>query len=140
MPAVWSLHPQLDKDTVTVDDLPLCRLLLSKDANYPWLILVPRQAGAIEIIDLAPDARIRLMTEIGLVSESLRDVSRCDKLNVAALGNQVPQLHVHIIARRKDDAAWPRPVWGAVPALDYDPKTLQSFSDTLRTRLKAGSS
>jgi diadenosine tetraphosphate (Ap4A) HIT family hydrolase len=140
MPAVWSLHPQLDKDTVTVDDLLLCRLLLSKDANYPWLILVPRQAGAVEIIDLDPDARIRLMTEISLVSEALRDISRCDKLNVAALGNQVPQLHVHIIARRKDDAAWPRPVWGVVPALDYDLKTLQSFSDTLRTRLKAGPS
>ena len=140
MPAVWSLHPQLDKDTITIDDLPLSRLLLSKDANYPWLILAPRRAGAVDIIDLDPDARMLLMTEIGQVSEALRDITHCDKLNVAALGNQVPQLHVHIIARRRDDAAWPRPVWGVVPALDYDPKTLQSFSDTLRIRLKAGSS
>ena len=138
MPAVWSLHPQLDKDTVSIGDLPLSRLLLSKDANYPWLILVPRQPEAIEIIDLDPEDRARLMSEIGEVSEALRDIAGCDKLNVAALGNQVPQLHVHVIARRKSDAAWPRPVWGVVPALDYAPKTLQTLRDTLRRRLKPG--
>jgi diadenosine tetraphosphate (Ap4A) HIT family hydrolase len=138
MPAVWSLHPQLAKDTIAVADLPLSRLLLSRDANYPWLILVPRQAEAVEIIDLAPADRARLMTEISQVSEALKDVTGCDKLNVAALGNQVPQLHVHIIARRKSDAAWPRPVWGAATALDYDPKTLQTFVDTLRHRLLPG--
>jgi diadenosine tetraphosphate (Ap4A) HIT family hydrolase len=138
MSATWSLHPQLDKDTVSIGDLPLSRLLLSKDANYPWLILVPRQAEAVEIIDLSPADRARLMTEISQVSEALKDVTGCDKLNVAALGNQVPQLHVHIIARRKSDAAWPRPVWGAATALDYDPKTLQTFVDTLCHRLLPG--
>jgi len=138
MPADWSLHPQLAKDAVSVGDLPLSRLLLSKDANYPWLILVPRQADAVEIIDLDPADCARLMTEISQVSEMLRDITGCDKLNVAALGNQVPQLHVHIIARRKSDAAWPRPVWGMVPALDYDPKTLQTFVETLRHRLQSG--
>ena len=138
MPATWSLHPQLDKDTVSIGDLPLSRLLLSKDANYPWLILVPRQAEAVEIVDLDPADRARLMTEISQVSEALKDITGCDKLNVAALGNQVPQLHVHVIARRKTDAAWPRPVWGAAPALDYDPKTLQTFRDTLQSRLKPG--
>ncbi|MBN9006323.1 MAG: HIT domain-containing protein [Rhizobiales bacterium] len=135
MSTAWSLHPQLAKDTIAVTDLPLSQLLLSKDANYPWLILVPRQAEAVEIVDLNPADRARLMTEIGQVSETLRDITGCDKLNVAALGNQVPQLHVHIIARRKSDVAWPRPVWGVAPALDYDPKTLQTFSDTLRRRL-----
>jgi diadenosine tetraphosphate (Ap4A) HIT family hydrolase len=138
MPADWSLHPQLDKDTVPIGDLPLSRLLLSKDANYPWLILVPRQAEAVEIVDLDPADRARLMTEISQVSEALKDITGCDKLNVAALGNQVPQLHVHVIARRKTDAAWPRPVWGVASALDYNPKTLQTFSDTLRRRLKPG--
>jgi diadenosine tetraphosphate (Ap4A) HIT family hydrolase len=138
MPATWSLHPQLDKDTVSIGDLPLSRLLLSKDANYPWLILVPRQAEAVEIVDLDPADRARLMTEISQVSETLKDITGCDKLNVAALGNQVPQLHVHVIARRKTDAAWPRSVWGAAPALDYDPKTLQTFRDTLQSRLKPG--
>jgi diadenosine tetraphosphate (Ap4A) HIT family hydrolase len=135
MPAVWSLHPQLDKDTVAICDLPLSRLLLSKDANYPWLILVPRQADAVEIIDLDYADRARLMMEIGQVSEALKDITGCDKLNVAALGNQVPQLHVHIIARRKTDAAWPRPVWGAVPALEHDAAEVQAFIGAIRRKM-----
>ena len=135
MPAVWSLHPQLDKDTIAIGDLPLSRLLLSKDANYPWLILVPRQTDAVEIIDLDHADRARLMTEIGQVSEALKDVTGCDKLNVAALGNQVPQLHIHIIARRKTDAAWPRPVWGAVPALEHDAAEPQAFIGAIRRKM-----
>jgi diadenosine tetraphosphate (Ap4A) HIT family hydrolase len=135
MPAVWSLHPQLDKDTVAIDDMPLSRLLLSKDANYPWLILVPRQADAVEIIDLAPADRERLMTEISQVSEALRDITGCDKLNVAALGNQVPQLHIHIIARRTSDAAWPRPVWGVVPAVERDADEIQAFISAIRRKI-----
>jgi diadenosine tetraphosphate (Ap4A) HIT family hydrolase len=134
MPAIWSLHPQLEEDTVSISDLPLSRLLLSKDASYPWLILVPRRAGAIEIIDLDRDDRARLMTEIGQTSEVLKDITGCDKLNVAALGNQVPQLHVHIIARRKSDAAWPRPIWGAAPARAYDPAELEAFLGAIRRK------
>ncbi|MEO6947038.1 MAG: HIT family protein [Nitrobacter sp.] len=135
MSAVWSLHPQLEKDTVAIGDLRLSRLLLSKDANYPWLILVPRQADAVEIIDLDYADRARLMMEIGQVSEALKDITGCDKLNVAALGNQVPQLHVHIIARRKTDAAWPRPVWGAVPALEHDAAEVQAFIGAIRRKM-----
>ena len=135
MPAVWSLHPQLDKDTVCIGDLPLSRLLLSKDAGYPWLILVPRCADAVEIIDLDRDDRARLMMEIGQVSEGLKGITDCDKLNVAALGNQVPQLHIHIIARRKEDPAWPRPVWGATPAMEYDAAALETFIETVRRRM-----
>jgi diadenosine tetraphosphate (Ap4A) HIT family hydrolase len=138
MPATWSLHPQLDTDTVAIGDLQLSRLLLSKDANYPWLILVPRQPDAVEIIDLDPDARARLMTEIGQVSEALRGITGCDKLNVAALGNQVPQLHIHVIARRKSDAAWPRPVWGAVPVREYDAAELEAFINAIRRRMELG--
>ncbi|WP_439923413.1 HIT domain-containing protein [Nitrobacter sp. JJSN] len=138
MPATWSLHPQLDADTVCIGDLPLSRLLLSKDANYPWLILVPRRANAVEIIDLDRDDRAGLMTEIGQVSETLKGTTDCDKLNVAALGNQVPQLHVHVIARRKGDAAWPRPVWGAVPARDYDAAELEAFVDAIRRETGLG--
>jgi diadenosine tetraphosphate (Ap4A) HIT family hydrolase len=138
MPATWSLHPQLDTDTVAIGDLQLSRLLLSKDANYPWLILVPRQPDAVEIIDLDPDARARLMTEIGQVSEALKDTTGCDKLNVAALGNQVLQLHIHVIARRKSDAAWPRPVWGAVSALEYDAAELEAFINAIRRRMELG--
>jgi diadenosine tetraphosphate (Ap4A) HIT family hydrolase len=117
--SVWSLHPQLAKDTVPVGDLPLTRVLLANDANYPWLILVPRLPGLVELIDLEENAQIQLLGEIATASRALMSITECDKLNIAALGNQVPQLHVHVIARRHSDAAWPNPVWGVKPALAY---------------------
>src|SRR5580704_19510618 len=89
----WTLHPQLDADAGAVGDLPLSRLLLANDANYPWLLLVPRRAGASEIIDLSESDQIQLAAEIAAVSRALKAVAPCDKLNVAALGNVVPQLH-----------------------------------------------
>lgn len=138
MSETWSLHSQLDNDTVGIGDLPLSRLLLSKDATYPWLILAPRRAGAIEIIDLDHDDRARLMTEIARASEVLRGITGCDKLNVAALGNQVPQLHVHVIARRESDAAWPNPVWGAAPAREYDAADFESFIEAIRRGIGLG--
>lgn len=100
----WSLYPQLVADTVPVCDLALSRLLAMNDANFPWLVLVPRRAGVSEIIDLGAEQSV-LMNELSLVSRALKDETRCDKLNVAAIGNMVPQLHIHIVARRKDDAA-----------------------------------
>src|ERR1700727_227128 len=96
----WSLHSQLKKDTIDIGDLPLCRVLVIKDANFPWLLLVPRRADVVEIIDLDEVEQAQLMTEISRVARALKEVTRCDKLNIAALGNVVPQLHVHIIARR----------------------------------------
>jgi diadenosine tetraphosphate (Ap4A) HIT family hydrolase len=120
-PPAWSLHPQLEQDTETIGDLALSRLLVSSDANYPWLLLVPRRPGASEIIDLDAADQRQLMMEIATVSAALKAVTACDKLNVAAIGNMVPQLHVHIVARRRDDAAWPKPVWGTVPAQAWDP-------------------
>ncbi len=114
------LDPRLESDSVAVLDLPLCTVRLARDANYPWLILVPRVTGLIEIIDLTAEDRSRLMEEIARAGIALREVTGCHKLNVAALGNQVPQLHVHIIGRFEDDAAWPGPVWGAVPPVAYD--------------------
>ena len=130
----WSLHPQLAADTATVCDLALSRLLAMNDANFPWLILVPRRAGASEIIDLGAEQSV-LMDEIARVSHALKDETQCDKLNVAAIGNIVPQLHIHVVARRKDDAVWPKPVWGAVPALPYEAQALQRFIDAIRRRL-----
>lgn len=135
MPADWTLHPQLDKDTAPVGDLPLCRVLLIKDAHYPWLVLVPRRPETVEIIDLDEVAQAQLMTEITRVSRALREITRCDKLNVAALGNAVPQLHIHIIARRRTDAAWPRPIWGVMPPLPYDPWDMQALIDALRRKV-----
>jgi diadenosine tetraphosphate (Ap4A) HIT family hydrolase len=130
----WSLHPQLAADTVPVCDLTLSRLLAMNDANFPWLILVPRRAGVSEIIDLG-DEQSLLMDEISLVSWALKEETHCDKLNVAAIGNVVPQLHIHIVARRKDDAAWPKPVWGAVPRRDYEADAMACFVAAIRSRV-----
>lgn len=131
----WSLHPQLADDTVAIGDLALSRVLVSKDANYPWLVLVPRRAGAVEIIDLEEAEQAQLMTEIARVSRALKEVTGCHKLNVAALGNAVPQLHVHVIARHTTDAAWPRPIWGAAPPRAYDPREVEKFIGALRARI-----
>jgi diadenosine tetraphosphate (Ap4A) HIT family hydrolase len=131
----WTLHPQLEGDTCAVGDLPLSRLLLANDANYPWLLLVPRRSEASEIIDLSEPDQIQLATEIAGVSRALKAVTSCDKLNIAALGNAVPQLHVHVIARRRGDPAWPKPVWGAVPPRDYDPPARERLLAALRREL-----
>lgn len=131
----WSLHPQLARDTVPVGDLALARVLAMNDANYPWVILVPRLGDAVEIIDLDETDRIRLMAEIAQVSAALKQLTACAKLNVAAIGNVVPQLHVHVVARRTGDAAWPKPVWGAVPARPYAAGELDAFVAALRRAL-----
>ncbi|MGX9432526.1 MULTISPECIES: HIT domain-containing protein [Bradyrhizobium] len=136
--STWSLHARLKEDTIDIGDLPLCRVLIIKDANYPWLLLVPRREGAVEIIDLEEVEQAHLMTEISRVARALKDITKCDKLNVAALGNAVPQLHVHIIARRTSDAAWPRPVWGVVPPLAHDAEEVQNFISALRRKIWLG--
>ena len=128
----WELHPQLVQDTLPIGDLPLSRVLASKDAGYPWVILVPRRAGVSEIIDLGAGDQVMLMTEIARVSEALKTLTGCDKLNVANIGNMVAQLHVHLVARRKGDAAWPKAMWGAAPAQAYAPGVLEKFSGDMR--------
>jgi diadenosine tetraphosphate (Ap4A) HIT family hydrolase len=136
MDSAWSLHPQLEQDTVTICDLALARVLLANDANYPWLILVPRLPGLVELIDLEENAQIQLLGEIAKVARALKTVTECDKLNIAALGNQVPQLHVHVIARRRDDAAWPKPVWGIKPARAYEASRRETLLSTLSALLR----
>ncbi len=135
MTEAFSLHPQLAADTVPVGDLPLVRVLLAKDANYPWLILVPRWPGLTEIIDLPDTEQTRLLGEVAAVSRALKAVTACDKLNVAAIGNVVAQLHVHVVARRRDDIAWPKPVWGAVPPVPYQPEARDALMTALRAAL-----
>jgi diadenosine tetraphosphate (Ap4A) HIT family hydrolase len=134
----WSLHPQLKKDTIDIGDLPLCRVLVIQDAHYPWLLLVPRRDGAVEIIDLDEVEQAQLTTEVSRVARALKDITKCDKLNIAALGNVVPQLHVHVIARRTSDAAWPRPVWGVMPPLPHDPEEVRNFISALRRKIWLG--
>lgn len=131
----WSLNPQLERDTINIGDLPLSRVLVIKDANYPWLLLVPRRANTVEIIDLSDVEQAQLTTEINRVACALKEITKPDKLNIAALGNVVPQLHIHIIARRSNDAAWPRPVWGVVPPLAHDPQEVEAFISALRRKI-----
>ena len=136
--SAWSLHPQLKQDTIDIGDLPLCKVLVIKDANYPWLMLVPRRAEKVEIIDLDEVEQAQLMAEVSRAARALKDITKCDKLNIAALGNMVPQLHVHVIARRTGDAAWPRPVWGVVPPLAHDAAEVQHFISALRRKIWLG--
>lgn len=132
---MFELHPRLAADTLTVGRLPLCRLQLMNDARYPWLILVPERAGLREIHQLPPAERAQLIEEISACSQALEAVSRADKINVGALGNLVPQLHVHVIARRAGDAAWPGPVWGQGVAEPWDEAARSALLAALRERL-----
>lgn len=134
-PADWELDPLIERDTVPVGDMPLCRVLLIKDANYPWLLLVPRRDKAVEIVDLDTIEQAQLMTEISHASRTLKTLTSCEKINVAALGNVVAQLHVHVIARSRGDAAWPKPVWNAVPPREYEKAKLNKLLVALRQRL-----
>jgi diadenosine tetraphosphate (Ap4A) HIT family hydrolase len=136
--AEWTLDPQLARDTVAVGDLPLSRVLLMNDASFPWLIAVPRRAGAVEIFDLDDTARAQLMRELALLGRALKDLSGCHKINIAAIGNVVAQLHVHVIARRRDDPAWPRPVWGALPARPYAAAERERLVQSVRQRVDFG--
>ena len=116
----FQLDSRLAADTLPATALALCDVLLMNDATYPWLILVPRRADMADIIDLSVEDQHRLTDEVSRASHVLRAVFNPDKLNVAALGNMVRQLHVHVIARYTNDAAWPAPVWGRAPASPYD--------------------
>ena len=135
MKAPFELDARLAADSVPVADLALSTVRLMKDANYPWLLVVPKKAGAVELIDLDCDERAVLVEEIATVSEVLKAATGCDKLNVAALGNVVAQLHVHVIARFATDAAWPGPVWNKVPALAYAEGALEALAARLADAL-----
>jgi diadenosine tetraphosphate (Ap4A) HIT family hydrolase len=124
----FSLDPQLTADCEWLADLALCKVLLLKDANYPWLVLVPQVANCKEIIDLSDTQQEQLWRESATVSRVLQQLFNPDKLNVAALGNMVPQLHIHHIARFKNDISWPKPVWGQHPAKSYDADLLAERS------------
>jgi len=133
--AGWALDSMLDRDTAMIGDMPLCRVLLINDANYPWLLLVPRRRDIVEITDLDFIEQAQLTGEISHAARSLNEHTGCDKINIAALGNVVPQFHVHVIARSRGDAAWPKPVWGVAPPRAYGEAELQKLLTTLRPRL-----
>ncbi|WP_064602637.1 HIT domain-containing protein [Photobacterium sp. J15] len=131
----FTLHPRLAADTTVLGDLPLCRVLLSKEALGPWLILVPRKDNLTEIHHLPEDEQFQLMRESSAVATLLENDYQADKINVGALGNLVPQLHVHHIARFKDDIAWPGPIWGNTNGTQREEAVQQALAEELREEL-----
>lgn len=119
MSEVFQLHPQLAADSYPLTTWPLCEVRVINDANYPWLVLIPRKPGLRDFDDLSGEDMVLAGEEIREASRALRQLYRPDKMNVAALGNQVPQLHIHVIARFQGDAAWPNPIWGVLQARPY---------------------
>ena len=119
MQATFALHPRLNADTIPIGDLALSSVLLMNDARFPWFVLVPRRSGATEITDLAEDDSAALMREIRVAAHVMMELSKPDKVNLGALGNVVPQLHVHVVGRFRSDPAWPGPVWGSGPRAPY---------------------
>ncbi len=123
----FTLHPRLAADTHWLAELELCQVRLMNDARFPWLVLIPRRAGVVEVDDLDDDDQVRLWREATALGHALKHALGGDKLNLATLGNQVPQLHFHVILRRRDDAAWPAPVWGFGEARPYTAAGLEEM-------------
>ena len=124
----FQLHPRLQKDCIAIGRFELCRLLMMDDQHYPWFVLVPEISGIREIHELSKSDRLLLWDESNYLAEQLALLFRADKMNIAAIGNVVPQLHIHHIVRYENDAAWPKPVWGFADALPY---TAQQLEDNL---------
>jgi len=132
---MFKLDSQLAQDTVILGRFPLCLVLLSRDANYPWCILVPQRQDVREIFHLTEEDRLQLMCESSHLAEVMADLFVPDKMNIAALGNMVPQLHIHHVARLKADGAWPQPIWGVKPAKSYADAELRERAASLRSAL-----
>jgi diadenosine tetraphosphate (Ap4A) HIT family hydrolase len=134
--SAFALHPTLARDTVEVTRLALCRVLLMRDRRFLWLILVPEREAVREIHELSPEDRAVLIEEIARAGEALQRLFRPDKVNVGALGNVVPQLHLHVVARFATDAAWPGPVWGSGVAAAYPDEEIAELRERLTAALK----
>lgn len=129
---MFELHPRLEADCISIGSFPLCTLLLMNDSSYPWFILVPRREGVREIFELSEDDQRQLLWESSTLSRLVADHFNADKINIAALGNVVPQLHIHHVVRYESDPAWPAPVWGHAPARPYSEQTVDEMVSILR--------
>lgn len=132
---MFELHPQLAQDCIPVADLPLSRLLLMNDSQFPWLVLVPRRPEVTELFELSDADQAQLHQEMSNLGKALKDAFNADKMNIAALGNMVSQLHIHVIVRYRDDPAWPAPIWGKFPPVRYEGEALQQRLEQLRAVL-----
>lgn len=132
---MFILNSRLQADAFFIADLKISRLLLMNDSNYPWLILVPRMVDLIELTDLSFEDQIEVLREINLVGKILQENFGAEKLNIAALGNVVSQLHIHVIARKKNDTTFPKPVWGNSVAKPYAEQDAQDLIKKIKSLL-----
>jgi len=128
---MYKLDPQLQQDTVHLGQFKLCDVLLMNDSQFPWVILVPRRGSTNELYQLSKEERYEQSDESAYVSQRLSDYFEADSMNIAALGNVVPQLHIHHVVRKESDPLWPKPVWGAIQAKPYAKEDLQKMVDEL---------
>jgi diadenosine tetraphosphate (Ap4A) HIT family hydrolase len=132
---IFMLHPQLAKDCFELADFPLCKLLLCNDSTYPWFILVPRVNDITDIYQLDWQQQQQFLNESSLLSELVMQAFVGDKMNVAALGNVVEQLHIHHVVRYKNDASWPKPIWGQQPLTPYTDIELAALKEKVLPKL-----
>ncbi len=128
----FTLDKQLAKDCLPIGDLKLCRLLLMNDSQFPWFILVPRRSALREIFELSREDQVSYLIESNLVARLLVDIFAAEKLNIAALGNVVSQLHIHHIARYESDPCWPRPSWGQLPMKTYELSEVEGIIEKVK--------
>jgi diadenosine tetraphosphate (Ap4A) HIT family hydrolase len=132
----FSLNSRLKADTIKIAEFELSELLLMNDKNYPWFILVPRRDDISEVFQLNDQDQTQLYREISYLSEILKNFYQADKVNIGALGNMVPQLHIHVIMRFKNDIAWPKPVWGLFEAINYSDDEITQISKDINGLIK----
>lgn len=131
MSDTFQLHADLQRDGIFIADLPLSRLLLCNDSNYPWFIMVPRVEGVKDLYQLDWQQQQQFMNESSAISEILMQCFQGEKMNVAALGNVTPQLHIHHIVRFSSDPSWPKPIWGQLPLKPYSEQSLSQLKAKL---------
>jgi diadenosine tetraphosphate (Ap4A) HIT family hydrolase len=132
----FQLHPRLREDCIAIGRFDLCQLLMMNDSHYPWFILVPEKAGIKEIYQLSKPERQTLTEESSYLAENLAALYKADKMNIAAIGNLVPQLHIHHVVRYQTDKAWPAPIWGKFTAVPYSQKQIRDNIVRVKEQLK----
>jgi len=131
----FQLHPRLEQDCIAIGRFELCRLLMMNDSQYPWFVLVPERANLQEIYQLSKAERELLTEESSYLAENLAALYKADKMNIAAIGNMVPQLHIHHIVRYRADKAWPAPVWGKFDAVPYSERQIEENLARIKNQL-----
>ena len=136
MTTTFQLHLRLKEDCIAIGRFELCQLLMMNDSQYPWFILVPEKAGIKEIYQLNKPERHTLTEESSYLAENLAVLYKADKMNIAAIGNLVPQLHIHHVVRYQTDKAWPAPIWGKFPAVPYSQQQIADHIAQVKAQLK----